>query len=479
MNKKKKTWWRVWLLGCIVLTGAILGINLMVHDVLAENNTVTENVKVSPSAYPGLNIETRTKDTKHYILSISNVLTDSKEINNPIQSWINDQERGFLAQVETGKKTLRGDNRAELNIAVDTNKIKDHLYSLVFTSYQITTGSANGQSIIKSFNIDTAENKILKLSDVMTYDKAAIDHMLSIVKEELKKQKNVYPYVFEADLQKTIKNPSEWKWSIGNEVFTLYFNQYEIAAGAAGTVQVNIPLESLHSYLKKDLTKKWNITYEKSQEPEGKGLAQPPLDPKGKYVALTFDDGPHPKVTPRVLKTLKEYNAKATFFMLGVQVEYYPDMAKKVAEAGNEIGNHSKSHPNLANMSLSGVRKQIKESSDRIEAATGVQPMLFRPPYGAMNESVKKVSKEQKTPIILWSVDSLDWKSRNAIAVNKEVAKSIRPGSIVLMHDIHASTADALPQMLKSLKKQGYQFITVSQLLSLNKSTGNGPYYNQ
>ncbi|WP_405170242.1 polysaccharide deacetylase family protein [Paenibacillus sp. FSL H8-0280] len=479
MNKRKKTRWPVWLVGFIVLAGGILGINLMVQNVLAGNHSVTENVEVSPSAYPGLNIETRTKNTKHYILSISNVLTNSKELNTPIQTWVNDQEKKFLTQVKTGAKTLQGDYRAELNITVDTNKISDHLYSLVFTSYQITAGSANGQSIIKSFNIDTAENKILNLSDIMTYDKAAVDHIMSIVKEELKKQKNVHSYVFEAELQKSMKNTSEWKWSIGNGVFTLYFNKYEIAAGVAGTVQVNIPLKSLHSYLKKDLTKKWNITYENNDEPKGKRPTQPPLDPKGKYVALTFDDGPHPRVTPRVLKTLKEYNAKATFFMLGVQVEYYPDMAKKVAEAGHEIGNHSKSHPNLANMSLSEVRKQIIESYHQIKDATGEKPTLFRPPYGAMNESVKKVTKEQKTPIILWSVDSLDWKSRNAQAVNKEVAKNIRSGSIVLMHDIHASTADALPQMLKSLKKQGYQFVTVSQLLSLNESTGNGPYYNQ
>lgn len=478
MKRRKKKRWPIWLVGFIVLAGGILGINLMVQNVVAGNNSAIENVEVSPSAYPGLNIETKTRNTKHYTLSISSVIANSKKINTPIQTWVNDQEKKFLAEVEAEAKTLHGDHRAELNITVNTNKINDHLYSLVFTSYQIT-GGANGQSNIKSFNIDTADNKILNLSDIMTNDKAAIDHIMSIVKVELKKQKNVNPYVFEEELEKSIKNPSEWKWSIGNGVFTLYFNQYEIAAGAAGTIQVNIPLKSLHPYLRKDIIKKWNVTYENTDEPKGQKPTQPPLDPKGKYVALTFDDGPHPKVTPRVLKILKEYNAKATFFMLGVQVEYYPDMAKKVAEAGHEIGNHSKGHPNLANMSLSEVRKQIIESSDRIEAATGRKPSLFRPPYGAMNESVKKVTKEQQTPIILWSVDSLDWKSRNAQAVNKEVAKNIRPGSIVLMHDIHASTADALPQMLKSLKKQGYQFVTVSQLLSLNETTGNGPYYNQ
>lgn len=476
-RRKRKLRWPIWLFAVLLLAGGIVGINLVMQDVTAGNNDDIETIKVSSSTYPGLNIETRTKASKHYTLSISSPLANTKELNTPIQKWINDQEEQFLAEVKANKETLQGDRRAELNITVETNKINDHMYSLVFTSYQIT-GGANGLTIIKPFNIDTAENKILTLSDIMNSDQAAVDHIISIVKEKLKKQ-DVTSYVFDEELLRVLKNPSEWKWSINNEAFTLYFNEYEVAAGAAGTIQVDIPLTSLRSYLNKDLMKKWNITQEDEVDKEKPVPNPTPLDPKGKYVALTFDDGPHPKVTPRVLKTLKKYDAKATFFMLGVQVEYYPDMAKKVAEAGHEIANHSESHPNLANMSLSEVRKQITKASDRIEAATGGKPTLFRPPYGAINDSVKKVTKEQKTPIILWSVDSLDWKSKNAQAVNNEVAKHIRPGSIVLMHDIHPSTADALPQMLQSLQKQGYQFVTVSQLLQLNQSSGNGPYYNK
>ncbi|GAB6989862.1 polysaccharide deacetylase family protein [Paenibacillus pini] len=419
MNRRKKTWWPFWLVGFIILTGVIVVINLMMQNVASGNQSTSENVDVSPSAYPGFNIETRTNDTKNYILSISSVIANSKEINAPIQKWINDQERDFLVQVKDSANTIKNDRRAELNITLETNKNNDHLYSLVFTSYQIT-GGANGQSVIKTFNIDTAKNKILNLSDFMTVDKEAVAHIIPIVQEELKKQKTVHPYIFEEDLQKSLQNPAAWNWSIGKGVFTLYFNKYEIAAGAAGTVQVNIPLDSLQSYMKKDLHLTWNNATTNNNESKVKKPKIHPLDPKGKYVALTFDDGPHPKVTPRVLRTLKEFNIKATFFMLGVQVEYYPDVAKKVAEAGHEIGNHSKSHPNLAKMSMSEIRKQIIKSSDQIEAATGEKPTLFRPPYGAINDAIKKITKEQKTPIILWSVDSLDWKSRNAQAVNAE-----------------------------------------------------------
>lgn len=450
------------------------------QNVKAGNNEDIETLEVSSSTYPGLNIETRTKETKHYTLSISSPLTDSKELNTPIQKWIQDQETEFLDEVKANQITLQGDHRGELNIKVETNKINDRMYSLVFTSSKVT-GGANGNESIKPFNISTAENKILALSDVMTLDKAAIDRIITIVKKDLEKQKDIADLVFDDYLQEVLENPSQWKWSISNKAFTLYFDKFEIAAGAAGSIQVKIPLESLRSYLNKDLLNEWNILQndedEKDKEAQQPNIA--PLDPKGKYVALTFDDGPHPKVTPRVLKALKQYNAKATFFMLGVQVEYYPDMAKKVAEAGHEIANHSESHPNLAKMNLNAVRQQVTKASDRIEAATGVKPTLFRPPYGAINDSVRQVMKEQKTSMILWSVDSLDWKSKNAQAVNKEVMQHVRPGSIVLMHDIHASTADALPQLLESLKKQGYQFVTVSQLLSLNEFKGIGPYFNK
>ncbi|WP_422659261.1 polysaccharide deacetylase family protein [Paenibacillus sp. EC2-1] len=477
-RRKRKLRWPIWLFAVLLLAGAIIGINLIMQDVTAGNNDDIETIKVTSSTYPGLNIETRTKESKHYILSISSPLASTKELNTPIQKWINDQEEQFLHDVELNKEVLYGDRRAELNITVDTNKINDHMYSLVFTSYQIT-GGANGNASMKAFNINTTENKIIPLSEIMTLNKSAIDYISSYVKEHLKKQKDVADYVFDDFLNEVLSNTSKWKWSISNEAFSLYFDKFEVAAGAAGTIEVDIPLTSLRDYLNKDLMDTLNIS-QKDEEAKEDPIPQPaPLDPKGKYVALTFDDGPHPKVTPRVLKTLEKYNAKATFFMLGVQVEYYPKIAKKVSEAGHEIASHSESHPNLANMSLSEVRKQLTTASERIEGAIGRKPTLFRPPYGAINDAVKKVTKDQNTPIILWSVDSLDWKSRNAQAVKKEIANHIKPGSIVLMHDIHPSTADALPEVLESLKKQGYQFVTVSQLLQLNQSSGIGPYFNQ
>lgn len=203
------------------------------------------------------------------------------------------------------------------------------------------------------------------------------------------------------------------------------------------------------------------------------------FDPSGKYIALTFDDGPHPNVTPQILQTLREQNVKATFFMLGSQVEKYPDMAKQVADNGHEIGNHTYSHLNARKRTMVEVAEEIRTTSEMIELATGVKPMLFRPPYGNYTSEVLEYAEQNGYSTVLWSVDSQDWKSKNAGAINNMVTQHAATGSIVLMHDIHAATAEALPQLIEKLQMEGYQFITISELLLMEKTTHNGPYFGK
>ena len=201
------------------------------------------------------------------------------------------------------------------------------------------------------------------------------------------------------------------------------------------------------------------------------------LDPSGKYVAFTFDDGPHPNVTPRILQILKEYNIRATFFMLGSQVKKYSNIAKQVADNGHEIGNHTYSHPNLKKLTTKRIIEEIHSTNEIITLTTGIEPTLFRPPYGNYTNEVLEYTKTNGYSTILWSVDSLDWKSRNASAINRMVTQHTTNGSIVLMHDIHVATADALPQLIQTLQTKGYQFVTVSELLSIRSKSSNGVYF--
>ncbi len=185
-------------------------------------------------------------------------------------------------------------------------------------------------------------------------------------------------------------------------------------------------------------------------------------------VALTFDDGPHPVLTPRLLDVLKEHGVKATFFVIGKNAKSYPDIVARIVAEGHEIANHSWSHPNLSGMSDSAVLEQLKETNKVLKEATGVDARLFRPPYGAFSVRQRVMTYEKLgMPSILWSVDPLDWKIRSAPSVRSKLVSGAHPGAILLAHDIHASTVDAIPGVLMDLKARGFQFVTVSQLIAM------------
>ena len=220
-----------------------------------------------------------------------------------------------------------------------------------------------------------------------------------------------------------------------------------------------------------------NKTSKSTENKKKSSTKQSSSKSKGKkYVALTFDDGPSSSVTPRVLKYLDQYNAVATFYMLGNQVKANPRIARDVANRGHEIASHSVSHADLTRLGPNGVDKEFANAKSIIKKTTGVTPRTFRPPYGAINQNVKNKAKKYNQPLILWSVDSLDWKYRSKSAVHSRVMNNVHPGAIVLLHDIHSTTADSLPSILKDLKNQGYEFVTVSELLKLNSNSNIGPY---
>ncbi|HEY5821185.1 MAG TPA: polysaccharide deacetylase family protein [Propionibacteriaceae bacterium] len=185
---------------------------------------------------------------------------------------------------------------------------------------------------------------------------------------------------------------------------------------------------------------------------------------KARCVALTFDDGPGP-YTADLVRRLQKAHAPATFFMMGEHVDAFPDLTRTVARAGFEIGNHSYSHPDLTRLSESEVQHQLSRTSAAIQRATGRSPTLMRPPYGARNAEVDKAAAQVGLTEVLWDVDTLDWKHRNAKVVQKDALADAHRGSIVLLHDIHPTTVQAVPGLVIELRKRGYTLVTVSELL--------------
>ena len=181
-----------------------------------------------------------------------------------------------------------------------------------------------------------------------------------------------------------------------------------------------------------------------------------------KVVALTFDDGPNPATTNQALDTLSKYGIKATFFVLGKNVSGNEEILKRMKADGHVIGNHSWSHPILSQLSLDEAKKQITDTEDVLTKVLGSSSKLMRPPYGAITDDIRN---SLDLSFIMWDVDSLDWKNKNEASILTEIQREVKNGSIILMHDIHAETVHALPKVIDYLKGQGYDFVTVPDLL--------------
>ena len=206
-----------------------------------------------------------------------------------------------------------------------------------------------------------------------------------------------------------------------------------------------------------------------------KGVLLRKIDKNKKMVALTYDDGPS-IYTPRILKTLKENNSVATFFVVGNRVPTYSDTVKKAHDMGCEIGNHTYEHKSLPNLSETEVKRQISKTNKEVKKAIGEKPVIMRPTGGATNTNIKKWVG---MPSIIWSVDTLDWKTRNADSTRRAVLNRVKDGDIVLMHDLYSATATASETIIPELVRRGYQLVTVSELAECRggmKETG--AYYS-
>src|SRR5438445_5684080 len=196
----------------------------------------------------------------------------------------------------------------------------------------------------------------------------------------------------------------------------------------------------------------------------------------GPYIAMTFDDGPSAALTPKLLDLLATHHIKATFFVIGENVAEHPEIVARAAREGHEIASHSWSHPNFAKMSQESVRSQLQRTDDAIRNATGKRPTLLRPPYGSITEREKRwIHDEFGYHIILWDVDPLDWKRPGPAVVRSRILKETRPGSIVLSHDIHPGTIEAMPSTLDALEAKGFKFVTVSELIRMARPQPSHP----
>ncbi|MBC5648687.1 polysaccharide deacetylase family protein [Christensenella tenuis] len=428
------------------------------------------------------------------------VVTGAPDISAEMKTFA----EGKLADFRTAAEAASAEHKNETSSLMVTYKpyrTEGGLLSIKFTTESKLAGQETAEEI-DAFVYDTAANKKLGLTDVFD---AAQDYLTPIAQEAqayLQNNEVLRKTVNEDQIAKGAA-PSEEKYAdfaLAPDKVLFFFNRGTIAPAEAGSFEVGIPLAKLAGVLNEE-NKEAVLGAEQAsavQAAQGAVPAGPAetdiqqirtrdgfmtaksiegIDPMNdKVIAITFDDGPHETLTPKLLDILKENGVVATFFMLGQNAEKYPDIVKRAYDEGHEIGTHSWDHrDSWPNLSMGERLDQYTKANDAIQAATGLRTLIDRPPYGAMTEEMAaQIGREQ----IIWSVDPEDWKYRDADEVYDRVVDGtdsggyVQDGGIILSHDIHATTVEAFARIIPRLKDEGYTFVTVTQLMQIAEARG-------
>ncbi len=262
------------------------------------------------------------------------------------------------------------------------------------------------------------------------------------------------------------KESSFKNFAFSSSGLTLYYDPYTIAPGEFGIISIPISPSDILPFIIYDPFKESDIPYTPPAETLPP-IIQSGIDPSKPMVALTFDDGPRAESTNRILDVLESYNCHATFFVVGTNLSKYPDTVKRAAEMNCDIGNHSFGHAKLSTLNKKGIKSQFSKTNDILKKMIGKKAKFVRTPYGQTGNILKHVNY----PVILWNVDTLDWKTLNAKKVIKAATKDIEDGDIILMHDIYNSTAEAVETIVPKLISQGFQIVSISELFKYRNVT--------
>lgn len=357
--------------------------------------------------------------TESYLIKSSKIDADDF-INLTVNNFVDTKIEEFKKNNSTQYKVLPRDKAVFKNV-IDTFIVNENVVSVKITIMEKGIEKNNYNTQIQTYNFSLKDSNVISLDDL-----------------------------FKSGYKEKIANIYTDKYILKNSVIEFYNN----------TQMDTCTYSTLKEYGKNKIITAQNYGI---NEEEYNKLFSKVIDPSRKMVAITLDDGPHATNTQKILEILDKYDARATFFMLGQNVINNKEVVKDVHNRGNEIGIHTWSHPQLTNLSQDSIKKQVEQTSDAIYNIIGFRPTLVRPPYGAFNTTVRNALKDYS--LILWNIDSLDWKSRDENQIVPLVMNNVEDGDIILLHDIHSTTVPAVEKIVSELDKQGYQMVTVSELI--------------
>lgn len=442
-NSSKKTiFFLLFLLLCIFL---MIGIYLLFH---ISTNTIQMNTAIMKNRDLGKQTFLTEQNAKANI-DIQYPTLSSPNIDQTIQEYLHSLRTGF-------EKTVEKDN------------ISYPTLSVTYRSYRLTKNTGvvifdiaeKEKKWIQVYHLDLANDSILTKNAI--FKENVEEKLTELIKSKVETNTSLKPYLDGIDTNHYILDTNHVIFYLQSDESSFDFNHIPKVTFTYKELknmlqdQLEVPTQILHMVYTKQ-----EIEVSKQVPKEVK-----PVATNKPMIALTFDDGPHITYTTEILNALKKYGGAATFFVVGSRASQYPQILQNIVAQGSEIGNHTWSHKNLANLSITGIQKEVNDTTDMILKSTNVKPKLIRPPYGSINTTVKNTVS---SPLILWNVDTLDWKTKNKDMIVQEALKNAKDGNIILMHDIYATSKDAALTIIEELSKKGFQLVTVSQMYQSKK----------
>lgn len=423
-----------------------------------------EKYYFADSKYSGIRSKFVTRDNKREKVSIEYPITENEKINRLISESIDKIDRDFQNTVLLATVF---DKPMTETIGYQVTHNTSEALSIVINIKQDMNG-AHPASMTQFWTFDKKSGEVVGLADFTEQSDEAAEAIISAAKNSISQiiKQRQQP---EIDLNEIINKEALSNFIITNNGNSLAWplGQASLLPSSYGELTITVPISSVSKYLQNPTARKLaNIPKppEPKPAPAPAPAAPTPAPTTGnKVIALTFDDGPGP-YTEKLLDILDKYDAKATFFLIGSKVSGQASVVRSIQARGHQLGNHSWSHPELPKLSVDQIAGEIDRTNEAIRQATGVKPSILRPPYGAVNGVVLEQLRLRNMSSILWSVDTRDWADRNSQIVCSRAVAGARPGAVILMHDIHQTSVNAVPCILSSLKQQGYSFVTIQRL---------------
>lgn len=418
-----------------------------------------EKYYFADSKYSGIRSKFVTRDNKREKVSIEYPITENEKNNRLISESIDKIDRDFQNTVLLATVF---DKPMTETIGYQVTHNTSEALSIVVNIKQDMNG-AHPASMTQFWTFDKKSGKVVGLADFTEQSDEAAEAIISAAKNSISQtiKQRQQP---EIDLNEIINKEALSNFIITNNGNALAWplGQASLLPSSYGELTITVPISFVSKYLQNPTARKFANIPKLAEKPKPAPIAPTPTV-ANKTIALTFDDGPGP-YTEKLLDILDKYDAKATFFLIGSKVSGQASVVRSIQAHGHQLGNHSWSHPELPKLSVDQIAGEIDRTNEAIRQATGVKPSILRPPYGAVNGVVLEQLRLRNMSSILWSVDTRDWADRNSQIVCSRAVAGARPGAVILMHDIHQTSVNAVPCILSSLKQQGYSFVTIQRL---------------